>query len=79
MEKSKHGSVTRSNTSGNLPTNLLLTYKALIDQVPSYLKDLIVRYFPMEHLCSQTAGLLMVPRVSKSKTGGRALPRIGFV
>ena len=35
-------------------------------------KDLIVRYFPNTALCSQTAGLLVVPRVSKSRMGGRA-------
>ena len=44
----------------------------LNDQVPSYLKDLIVRYFPNRALRSQTAGLLVVPRVSKSRMGGRA-------
>ncbi|XP_075330633.1 uncharacterized protein LOC142388967, partial [Odontesthes bonariensis] len=51
---------------------LLLTYKALNDRAPSYLKDLIVRYFPNRALRSQTAGLLEVPRVSKSRMGGRA-------
>jgi len=52
---------------------ILLTHKALNDQAPSYLKDLIVRYFPNTALRSQTAGLLVVPRVSKSRMGGRAL------
>ncbi|XP_072251173.1 uncharacterized protein [Leuresthes tenuis] len=51
---------------------LLLTYKVLNDRAPSYLKDLIVRYFPNRALRSQTAGLLVVPRVSKSRMGGRA-------
>ena len=51
---------------------LLLTYKALNDRAPSYLKDLIVGYFPNRALRSQTAGLLVVPRVSKSRMGGRA-------
>ncbi|XP_072251171.1 uncharacterized protein [Leuresthes tenuis] len=51
---------------------LLLTYKALTDRTPSYLKDLIVQYFPNRALRSQTAGLLVVPRVSKSRMGGRA-------
>ena len=50
--------------------NLLLTYKALNDQAPSYLKDLIAGYFPNRALCSQTAGFLVVPRVSKSRMGG---------
>ena len=49
---------------------LLLTYKALNDRAPSYLKDLIVRYFPNRALCFQTAGLL--PRGSKSRMVGRA-------
>ncbi|XP_072234405.1 uncharacterized protein [Leuresthes tenuis] len=51
---------------------LLLTYKVLNDRAPSYLKDLIVRYFPNRALRSQTTGLLVVPRVSKSRMGGRA-------
>ena len=51
----------------------LLTYKALNDQAPSYLKDFIVRYFPNRALCPQTAGLLVVPRASKSRMGGRAV------
>ncbi|XP_072246412.1 uncharacterized protein [Leuresthes tenuis] len=51
---------------------LLLTYKVLNDRAPSYLKDLIVRYFPNRALRSQTAGLLVVPKVSKSRMGGRA-------
>jgi len=37
----------------------------------SYLKDLIVGYFPNRALRSQTAGLLIVSRVSKSRMGGR--------
>ncbi|XP_054865229.1 uncharacterized protein LOC129348587 [Amphiprion ocellaris] len=37
---------------------LLLTYKALNNQSPSYLKDLIVPYYPSRTLRSQTAGLL---------------------
>jgi len=31
-----------------------------------------VGYFPNRALCSQTAGLLVVPRVSKSRKGGIA-------
>ena len=51
---------------------LLFTNKVLNNRAPSYLKDLIVGYFPNRALCSQTAGLLVVPRVSKSRMGGRA-------
>ena len=51
---------------------LLLTYKALNGQAPSYLKELIVSYHPNRALRSQNAGLLEVPRVSKSRMGARA-------
>ncbi len=51
---------------------LLLTYKALNGQAPSYLKELIVPYYPTRALRSQNAGLLVVPRVSKSRMGARA-------
>ena len=51
---------------------LLLTYKALNGQAPSYLKELIVPYQPTRTLRSQNAGLLVVPIVSKIRTGGRA-------
>ncbi|PME06503.1 hypothetical protein A8A06_07420 [Escherichia coli] len=51
---------------------LLLTYKVLNNQAPSYLKDLIVPYFPIRALLSQSADLLVVPKVFKSRMGGRA-------
>ena len=51
---------------------ILLTYKAFNGQAPSYLKDLPLRYFPNRALCSQTSGLFVVPRVSKSRGRGRA-------
>ena len=51
---------------------LLLTFKALNGQAPSYLKELIVPYVPTRRLRSQHAGLLVVPNISKSRTGGRA-------
>ena len=51
---------------------LLLTYKALNDQAPSYLKELIVPYCPARTLRSQNAGLLVTPRISRSRMGGRA-------
>ena len=51
---------------------LLLTYKSLNDQAPSYLKDLVVPYHPNRVLRSQTAGLLVAPRVSRSRMGGGA-------
>ena len=51
-----------------------LTYKALNDRahILSYLKDFIVRYLPNRVLLSQTAGLLVAPRVPKSRLRTRA-------
>lgn len=51
---------------------LLLTYKALSDQAPSYLTDLIAPYYPNRPLRSLNAGLLVVPRVFKCRLGERA-------
>lgn len=45
---------------------LLLAYKALSGKGPSYLRGIIVPYRPNSALRSQNAGLLVVPRVSKS-------------
>ena len=47
-------------------------YKALNNMSPSYLKELIVPYQPTRALCSQHSGLLVVPKVSKSRVGARA-------
>ncbi|XP_049893135.1 uncharacterized protein LOC126385454 [Epinephelus moara] len=51
---------------------LLLTYKALNGQAPSYLRELIVPYYPTRTLRFENAGLLVVPKVSKSRSGVRA-------
>src|SRR4029434_7851816 len=51
---------------------LLLTYKALNDLAPNYLKELVVPYCPPRSLCSQSTGLLVIPRISKTTIGGRA-------
>ena len=51
---------------------LLLTYKALHGLVPTYLSDLVLQYIPTRTVWSQDAGLLIVPRISKQTTGGRA-------
>lgn len=50
----------------------LLTYSVLSNQVPSYLKDLIVPHCSDRPLHSQTDSSLMVPRVSKSWMVDRA-------
>ena len=39
---------------------------------PLYLKELIVPYQPTRALRSQNSGLLVVPKVSKSRVGARA-------
>ncbi|TWW80158.1 26S proteasome regulatory subunit 6B [Takifugu flavidus] len=51
---------------------LLLTYKVLRSLAPSYLEELVILYQPNRPLRSQNAGLLVVPRVSRSRMGGRA-------
>ncbi|TWW77382.1 L-aminoadipate-semialdehyde dehydrogenase-phosphopantetheinyl transferase [Takifugu flavidus] len=51
---------------------LLLTYKVLRGLAPSYLEELVIPYQPNRLLHSQNAGLLVVPRVSRSRMGGRA-------
>ena len=51
---------------------ILLTYKALNGQAPHYLKELIVQYCPSRALRSLNSGLLVVPRISKSRMGARA-------
>src|SRR4029434_9703341 len=50
---------------------LLLTYKALNYLAPNYLKELVVPYCPPRPLRSQSAGLLVIPRISKTTIGGR--------
>ncbi|TWW55901.1 hypothetical protein D4764_09G0009510 [Takifugu flavidus] len=39
---------------------------------PSYPEELVIPYQPNRPLRSQNAGLLVVPRVSRSRMGGRA-------
>ena len=51
---------------------LLLTFKALNSMAPLYLKELIVPYQPTRVLRSQNSGLLVIPKVSKSRVGTRA-------
>lgn len=50
----------------------LLTYKANNGQAPSYLKELVVPYYPTRSLHSLDAGLLVVPGVSLIKLIVRA-------
>jgi hypothetical protein len=50
---------------------LLFTYKALNDQGPAYIKDLLIQYHPARCLRSANENLLVEPR-SKSSYGDRA-------
>ncbi|TWW67895.1 hypothetical protein D4764_02G0009360 [Takifugu flavidus] len=52
---------------------LLLTYKVLRGLAPSYLEELVIPYQPNRPLSSQNAGLLVVPRVSRSRMGAKHL------
>ena len=51
---------------------LLLTFKALNNMAPLYLKELMVPYQPTRALRSQNSSLLVIPKVSKSRVGARA-------
>lgn len=51
---------------------LLLTFKALHGLGPLYLSDLLSPYIPSRTLRSQSAGLLVVPKIAKITMGGRA-------
>ena len=51
---------------------LLLTFKALNNMAPLYLKELVVPYQPTRALRSQNSSLLVIPKVSKSRVGARA-------
>ncbi len=66
---SLHWQPVKSSVGFKIP---LLTYKALNDQAPSHLKELIVLYYPTRKLRSQDADLLGVPKISKSRMGTRA-------
>ncbi len=50
---------------------LLLTYKALNDQTPSYLRELIVPYY-LTTVRSRDADLLVIPKITKGRMGARA-------
>ena len=52
--------------------NLLLTYKALHNLAPTYLRDLLQDYTPSRSLRSSSAGLLTVPTPHLSTMGARA-------
>ena len=51
---------------------LLITYKTLHQQGPSYIEELLEVYRPPRALRSESAGLLVTRQVQKSRTGGRS-------
>ncbi len=51
---------------------LLIIYKALNGLAPQYLSELLSHYSPPRPLRSQNSGDLIIPRISKSTTGGRS-------
>ena len=55
---------------------LLLTYKSLHNNTPTYLSDLLESYTPARSLRSSTAGLLHVPKANLSTLGERAFSYI---
>ena len=51
---------------------LLLTFKSLNGLAPPYLSDLLTPYCPSRALRSANAGYLIIPRINKKTSGGRA-------
>ena len=70
LEKSYPSKIQKNKST--LTKLLLLTYKALNDLAPNYLKELVVPYCIPRPLRSQSAGLLVIPIISKTTVGGRA-------
>ena len=69
----------RDNQRGSLSISfrtefkiLVLTYKVIHGQAPSYLKDLIAPCRSSRTLHSLNAGLLVITRISKTRKGGSA-------
>ena len=51
---------------------LLITYKALNNQAPSYIRDLLTPYIPSRRLRSSTQDLLLIPRFNLKTYGARS-------
>ena len=54
----------------------MLAYRALHDQAPSYLKDLVNRYEPERALRSAEQGLLTIPRTHLKTKGDKAFQAV---
>ena len=55
---------------------LLLTFRALHGQAPSYIRDLLCPYVPSRRLRSLDQGLLMVPRTRFRTRGDRSFQAV---
>ncbi|TWW56016.1 Retrovirus-related Pol polyprotein from transposon 297 [Takifugu flavidus] len=60
------------SAGGSPYISLVLLKKVLRGLAPSYLEELVTPYQPNRPLRSQNAGLLVAPRVSRSRMGGQA-------
>ena len=55
---------------------LMLTYKALNDQLPSYIRDMLQIYHPARSLRSQNTTQLVVPKTRTVRYGGRSFSSV---
>lgn len=55
---------------------LMLTYKALHDQCPRYIKDMLEIYHPARNLRSQNTNQLVVPKTRTVRYGRRSFSSI---
>ena len=55
---------------------LVLTYKALHDQSPGYIKNMLEVYEPARNLRSQNTAQLVVPRTKTVRYGGRSFSSV---
>lgn len=55
---------------------LMLTYKALNDQSPSYIKEMLEIYHPARSLRSQNTNQLVVPKTRTVRYGGRSFSSV---
>lgn len=55
---------------------LVITYKALHDQSPGYIKDMLEVYQPARNLRSQNTNQLVVPRTKTVRYGGRSFSSV---
>ena len=56
---------------------LLITYKALNNLAPSYIRDLLTPYIPSRQLRSSSKNLLVIPHFNLKTYGARSFFRSG--